>query len=239
MMSLWLILVDLCFTLAKQRMIIVLPIENRITNPTNQDVPNQPSTTQSPLPRFLTRRQQPFNSTTTDTPLQHFLTKPQQSHASTTTLSTLPRFLAKHLQPFTSSARTKLPIGTMRKSPSSSLTTYSRVPLSMVALLRENLNRSPPPGLSPGRKSVGGPCSFLSGSPHGLLGRCTASRACRVGRTDYTSRCQHGAKDSPCLVDAPLQRSEGVCTGNMHCRARGAVRWNQLDCVMRGSSPAI
>ena len=191
MMSLWLILVDLCFALAKQRMCMVLPTDNRITNPSNQAIRTHPSTTHTTLPNFLKKRQQLYNSTTTDTPLPQLLARLQQSQASTTKLSTQPLFLARHLKPFTPSARTQLPIITLGKarpptpgfpalwSPCSRrISTEPRLPASHQA--GSQWAAPAPSSLAPHMASWAG--VRLAG-PAGSAGRTTALTASTAPRT--------------------------------------------------------
>ena len=144
----------------------------------------------------------------------------------TTNTNTLPRFLSSLHRP-----ATKYSAASDRQVVVPSLT-FPRVSRSVVDLLRDRLNRAPPASSPLLVASSMSPCSFLTGSPSGLVGSCTVSGACRVRLTDYLGLCGNQGESSPCLVTQPPSLARGGCSKGGHCRAGGEVRWNHLQCVM-------
>jgi len=128
--------------------------------------------------------------------------------------------------------------------------TYRGVSRPLVDLLRSQLRQTPPASSSISSstsslnmtKANATPCSFLSGSLLPLSGICTASGACRVGRTDYqASGCKTTiiSVGGHCEVNRPLKRTRGTCSSEGHCVGRGQreLRWNQLQCLMNNLKP--
>ena len=106
--------------------------------------------------------------------------------------------------------------------------TYRGVSRPLVDLLRTQLHKTPPASSSTSLNvatSNVSSCSFLSGSLRPLSGTCTASGACRVGRTDYqTAACSNTVPTTPngndCVVNRSLKRTRGMCSSGGHCIGR-------------------
>ena len=116
---------------------------------------------------------------------------------------------------------------TTQPPPTFTSLTYRGVSRPLVDLLRAQLHKTPPASstsLNVATSNMSS-CSFLSGSLRPLSGTCTASGACRVGRTDYQANaCSNAVPTSSvanhCVVNSPLKRTRGMCSSEGHCIGR-------------------